>query len=368
MTQILSRYVAVLFLQAALLFSTGLILLASVIDFAVRIKQFLEMKIDSPAGFVAQYYLYKIPFLMPFLLPPALLMAAAFTLIRLARANEIVPILMGGRSMRQVCAPFLAVAAAATLLTAAVEEYVLPAFGKEMNLLEERAHRADLSRAMSARSVTGDLIFAKEFDWSTLTGRQVQITLLDANGQLAREIIAETAQWRPERKEWFLTHGYLQDFVNGRRKTKLLPDGSEALDRTLFGGEGYALSLMIEPAQFTTFSFYSSYRPFEETRELVRRYPNVMTYRSQWYQRFLNPFTSIVLMLLGLPVIATVRSKGSFFVGATLCFFVVMAYFGIVLLVQTLGLRGALSLELASFGPPALFALFGAYRYATLRT
>lgn len=366
MRQILSRYVSSLFLQTSTLFAAGLILLASVVDFAVRIKQFLEMGLED--GLLFQYYLYKIPFLLPFLLPVALLMAAAFTLIRLARANEIVPILMGGWSMRRLCAPFLAASAVTCLLVVAIEELVLPAIGAPMNIIEERIHRVDRSRALTARGLDGDLMFAKEFDWGTLTGKSVQITILDEQGQLAKEIHAQVARWIPEKKEWFLAQGHSQDFENGQYKTKRLPDGSEAMDRTTFGEEGTSISLSIEPSQFTTFNFYSSYRPLKETRNLIERYPNVSSYRSQFYQRFTNPLTSILIMLLGLPIVATVRSRGSFFVGSSICFFVVAAYFGVVLVAQTLGSRGFISVELGSFGPIALFTGVGIYRYAIMRT
>ncbi len=368
MRSILSRYVAWLFVQAWALFTLGLLFLALIIDFAIRLGQFLDAKLASPAHFISIYYLHKIPFLLPYLPPTSLLLASSFTLIRLSRANELVPILMGGRSLRMICLPFVAAALLTGVGIAFLEEYVIPLAAGNMTLLEERAYRGEGSMAMHARSARGDQMYATRFNWTNLTGVNVQITLVDGLGRVSEEIKAKEAMWLPEQKGWLLSNGEIQPFVDGRRKTRLNPDGSETLDRSTFDLNGFFIPIRIEPEKFTSFDYYASYRSLEATRRLMDQYPQIAAYRAQFMARFVSPLSPLVLLLVGLPMIGVLRIRGSALVGGALCFLLVAAYFGAVLAGSGIGTRGSVPMEVASLAPTGLFLILGVALFGRMRT
>jgi lipopolysaccharide export system permease protein len=368
MFQMLSRYVTLLFIQSWILFSSGLLLLTTVIDFAVKIQQFFDQRVANPLEFVVLYYFEKLPFFLPYLLPTSLLLAAAFTLIRLSRANEIVPILMGGRSLRRVCAPFLVMAVLVGAGLAAIEELVIPPAAVSMTLLEERVYHSDGVLTLHARSAQGDQLYATKFDWSSLSGQNFDFMLVDAKGQIMREIKARFGRWLPEQKCWVLSDGEVVEFEGGHMKLIEQPDTRKVLDRKTFGAEGYRVPIRIEPEKFTAFDYYASYRTLEETRKLIEQFPHIAAYRKQYLQRFITPVTPIVLLLLGLPLIGVLRVRGSALVGGALCAFVLACYYGAMLFGSFLGDRGVLPVEAAALGPTAVFLLIGGFTFSRLRT
>jgi lipopolysaccharide export system permease protein len=368
MTTILSRHVAGRFLQSLGLFLASLVALAVIIDFAVILRRLLDMRLSNPAAFVLEYYLLKVPFLLPFLLPVSILLATAFTLTRLSRGNELVPILMGGCSLRRVCGTFLVAGAGGGLALAALEEYLLPAVAPRMTLIETTVYKTDQSKACHARGPGGNQMFLLTFEWSTLLGKSAQVTLVDDSGQLAREIVSEEARWLPDRKGWLFLRGTIQEFEGGRRRVRRLPDGSEVLDQKPIDERGVFLSTGIEPAHFTTFDYYESYRTLAETRRRMKDFPRVVAHRIQYYSRFAAPLTPVILLLLGIPLMNVLGARHTALVGGALCFLVALAYFSVVLLGQELGGRSLIPAEAAAFGPLSLFAAAGAGGFLWMRT
>src|SRR5215475_7508178 len=112
MTRLLDRYVLGIFLPAVLLFTVTLLFLFIAVDFASKLGRFLEIKsLDIPLyRFILTYYLYRVPLLLLILIPSVMLFAPTFTVIKLARANEILPIATSGISLRRMALPFVTAA------------------------------------------------------------------------------------------------------------------------------------------------------------------------------------------------------------------------------------------------------------------
>lgn len=124
--RLLDRYVLGIFIPALAMFTLTLLFLFIAVDFAAKLSKFLELRDLSLIKFVATFYAVRIPMLLVILLPSVLLFAPTFTVIKLARANEILPIAASGISLRRLSLPFLAAACLGSLGMAAIDEFILP--------------------------------------------------------------------------------------------------------------------------------------------------------------------------------------------------------------------------------------------------
>ena len=129
MTRLLDRYVLGIFIPALALFTVTLLFLFVAVDFAAKLGKFLEIKDTALVPFILKFYLYPIPMLLVILIPAVLIFAPTFTVIKLARANEILPIATSGISLRRMSLPFVVTAMLASIAMGAMEEFVLPRVG-----------------------------------------------------------------------------------------------------------------------------------------------------------------------------------------------------------------------------------------------
>jgi len=126
MMRLLDRYVTTLFAGALAVFAAAFVALFVTVDFASNLGRFLELKSVSIPRFVLWYYLLRLPMTVVLVLPMIVLFASIFTVIKLQRTNEVLPIAASGISLRRMSRPFLVAAVLAAGGMAALEEYVLP--------------------------------------------------------------------------------------------------------------------------------------------------------------------------------------------------------------------------------------------------
>ena len=94
MIRLLDRYILSIFLSALAVFTTAFAMM--------RHRSLLPLLV-----FVLEYYLLRLPMILTYLLPMVILFAAMFTVFKLSRTNEILPIAASGTSLRRMALPFL---------------------------------------------------------------------------------------------------------------------------------------------------------------------------------------------------------------------------------------------------------------------
>ena len=110
MIRLLDRYVLSIFLPAFGLFTVAFLALFLAVDFASNLGKFLDLKSVDLLPFVLRYYGCRLPMMATYLLPVVALFAPIFTVIKLSRTNEILPVAASGTSLRRLsgCAPMRA--------------------------------------------------------------------------------------------------------------------------------------------------------------------------------------------------------------------------------------------------------------------
>lgn len=366
---ILYRYISGLFVQALGIFSLTLVSLVVIIDFVVKMGRFFQIQEEPWWMFAARYYGYKLPFLLPFLLPSVILFAAMFTILRLAKSNELTPILMGGMSLRRVCGPFLVAAVLVGGAIGVLDDRVLPGFADEIAVLEDRVRGEKVTYRVLAKDVHGNHVYAESYDRGARQLRKVWITLVDAAGFRTREIEAQTGVWDEARKVWVLSHGAVERFERGQRVEVDTGTGAPRCARETFGENGCTAQIGVTPADLAKKSgFAGQFLSVGEAREAIRRYPHVALYRMQLYTKFTAPLMSVLLLLLGLPYVVSASRARNLFVGMGLCVVLVLGFYVVQIAMVELGNKAVVPAEAAAFLPVLAFGVWGAVAFARMKT
>jgi lipopolysaccharide export system permease protein len=368
MTRLLDRYVLGIFLPAVLLFTVTLLFLFVAVDFARNLGRFLEMK--DPGGplyqFILMYYLYRIPLLMLILIPAVTLFAPTFTVIKLARANEILPIAASGISLHRMSLPFVAAAALAGLTMAAMDEFVLPMVGPGISATEAMRIRRNFDFNVEDWDGQTQLWGRKYTLSDQLLSEGVRITRLDEAKEPIEVIIAERCQWNAKLKRWVAFEGSVEHStiivyepgMKPRIKTEPIPK------------DGYVVNCKLTPETLRKDMGGAppdTFLPLRNQIREMRRYPHVPSIVIRVHQRFSFPLSPLVLLLVGLPFVMDPHSK-SFIKGLIFSFLLALGYYVAHFACIDLGNRGGLPPIVAAWLPISAFGAVGLVAFSRMRT
>ena len=303
---------------------------------------------------IADFYFYQAFLFFVYLSGMIPVVAAAFTLMRLSRFNELTAVLAAGVPLLRVAMPVILAGVVLNALLIADQELVIPRIiPKLMRDHDERAdadgksfdipamqddqmallHVAKYTPATAAGPATMqtvDIRERREADREVVgpDGRATVRRVIEASGHLT----ADAATWNEAEQRW--------DLVNGRRMTGLGPDDMQS------GVEPAAFyKSNITPEEIALYRSGDWVEMLSTSRidELIARpgsYGQAHLLRVK-HTRFVQPIMNVVLLLLAIPCVLT-REPGKLKSAAAKC-----------LLVTGLGM-GALFLShlLAGTRPP----------------
>lgn len=357
--RLLDRYLLSTFLAALGVFAAAFVTLFLAIDFASKLGKFFELQEVSLIPFILHYYMVRLPMVAAYLLPMVVLFAAIFTVVKLARTNELLPMVASGTSLRRVSAPFFVTAALAALTMATMDEFILSRLGNEITETDDILSNREVSWGVSDfRDRTS--IYASHYDHIRRRMSNVRIKRLDDEARAAEVVRAATCNWDPERKHWVAKRGTIEypSPVNASPRT-------EPIDP-----EGYVVMAGSSPLTISPNSAFTSKLPFAPLATLLeqaRLEPDVPAFRVKVHSRFTFPLSPLVLLLLGLPFVAT-APRTSLIKGLFFCFALSVAYYITHFAALDLGNRGDADPMLAVWTPTALFSAAGLAAFARMRT
>jgi lipopolysaccharide export system permease protein len=366
MTRLLDRYILGIFIPALALFTVTLLFLFIAVDFAAKLGKFLELKDQPLVPFILKFYLYRIPMLLVILIPAVLIFAPTFTVIKLARANEILPIATSGISLRRMSMPFLVTAMLASIAMGAMEEFVLPRVG--IQIAKSDAELARRGFDWNVEDYDGRTkLWAKHYTMKNqLLSMGVRITRLDDSMQPVEIITAQRAQWNARLKRWVAFEGsveYPLDVIKepGKKpytkKEEIPPDGKvvecDLTPQTLQKDMGG--------------SNRGSFDTLQTQIQEMNKYPHVPAFVLRVHARFSFPLSPIVLLLVGLPFVMDPHSK-SFVKGLIFCFLLSLGFYVTHFQCADLGNKGRIPPLVAAWFPILSFGTAGLLAFARMRT
>lgn len=357
----LDRYVSRKFLILLSFAVAGLAGAAFLLVFLERLGETLER--GKPVGLLVRHAWFKLPELLAFVLPVAVLAAALLALGFLARTNEATAMKACGISAYRTVLPVLVLAAAASVAAFAVQERVVPAaharseaaWGAISDLPARTYGPLDRHWILGR---DGERVYHYDYlDPGSATFRRLTVFDIEpVRFLLSRRLYAETATFAGDSIDY--RDGWTRDFTGG-------PGPSFARGETGRLTVAEARSAFLEPAR----------EPQQMTLAELRRYAGEVRrlgfpaerLRAELAQKTAMPFVSLVMALLAVPFGFRMGRKGAL-VGIGLSVAVAMAYWGTFAAFRSLGIAGILSPFLGAWGANIIFGAAGAVGLFRLRT
>lgn len=298
MLRTVDRYLLRAFLWNYALSLFVMISLYVTLDLFLNFDEFTEN--GYPIGHVLlnviDFYGYNIPLYFAQLSGPITLFAAAMTLARMHRANEMTAMLASGMSMYRIAAPVLAAGLLMNVLWVADQEALIPRIAPKLSRFRDDVEGRRVYRAWCLRDGENRLLSAAKFvPGQSLLGN-LNVIERTPDGQFAGVIVADTAEWEAAERRWKLTRG-LELRPGTESGDGFRPDAK--LERRAV--EYYETDLTPDELMLRQSKQWLGFLGLSQLADLERRgivgEEQVARIR---HQRFTQPFLNMILLVLGI--------------------------------------------------------------------
>jgi len=367
MMSLLQRYVLKKFIYCYVISVAGLIGIFLVVDFFERVDEFVRR--DVPYVDLIFYFIYKVPGIVFYMAPQAVLIATVITLASLARDNEIVAMKACGIGVVGITLPIIGASFIVALLVLASNEYVAPLANERANyifevtvqnnpVLETGDLFIDINRS-KVWTVTKDGAIWNIGQFDPDEGRMDNVSIFYRlnDYSIHKRIDAKEVIW--DGKQWEFFDGFIRTFVSGGLDTTIY------FKKKIFPVEETLSDFIINNK--TIRSEELSLSELHKTiQELTAEGKNTLKSRVEFHQKISYPFISIVLALLAIPLsLRSSRHGGVLFcVGVNLAVGFVFSF--LYAMGVSLGVGGFFSPLFAAWGPFLFFSSLGFYLIFTL--
>ncbi|MBI3990336.1 MAG: LPS export ABC transporter permease LptF [candidate division NC10 bacterium] len=340
-------------------FLIGLLLFTFVLMMG-KVLHFTELLITRGVGVqtVLTLFLYLLPYSLMVTIPLAALLALLAVYSRLSSEGEVIALHVSGLSLRRLMVPGLILGVAAYLITSVITLAILPKSNRAFKELVFRLARSHATFALQegvfTTPVDGVILYVEQLEGgSTLKG----ILLMDGRDPKAeRVVIAQQGAFLPSPDGQGLT----LRLSNGTLHLST-PDQSDryrlahfdSLDFSLLKGNGAGGLNRTRGDQEMTLG---------ELRARISRLKvergNFRPFQVEFHRRLAIPFTSLVFVLIGVPLGIRLKKGGR---GGSLALSLGFALFYYILIVagEDLGDRGKIPPAVAMWTPNLFLGLLG---------
>jgi len=267
---------------------------------------------------IGDYYFYQCFLFFVQLSGIIPVVAAAFTLMRLSRFNELTALLAAGMPLLRVAMPIIIAALVLNSLVLVDQELLIPRMIPKLTREHGDIHQAATNyyEVQAMQDADGGLLYASRYypappdsppkieELTVIQRSEVTHSHVDASGNKVDEqvlvpyamIVAKSAQWDPTHGQWVLT--------DGRRASGLRPN-----DRTVAQSRCDVYSSGATPEEIGLYRSgnFVDLLSTERIDELLAR-PKSYGRLSLWrvkHWRFTQPLMNVILLLLAIPCVLT---------------------------------------------------------------
>lgn len=291
---IIQKYLMTFFF-VALIFSQ----IAIVIDFSEKVEEFIKKSIPVNE-IIFEYYFTFVPFINGLLWPLFAMIAVIFFTSRLANNSEIISILGAGVSFRRLMVPYMLAAGLITTLHLIANHYIIPS-GNKIRLDFEHRYtdtHADKGKTKDLHMFIGPdtKVYIRFYSKTDTSARDFRLERFK-DGQLVYLLKARQAKWNGEPNKWQLSNYEIRTF-NGMKET-FVQGGNEKMDTTL----------SLYPKDFVQYHNQKEMMTTGELQHFIgmqrqRGLEATKGYEIEIYRRTAEPFTIIILTLIGMSLAA----------------------------------------------------------------
>jgi len=356
--RVLTKYLIREFTKFFVIFEAVFLFLYLVIDFLDRIDNFIEAGVAGSIVFF--FFLYKLPFTVVQMAPPALALTVIVTFSLLRRSHEITAMKSCGINLFDVSRILLFAALCIGAVTFLISDILVPYASTRGNRIwKTYVNKMDPSLFYGSNQIwykgPDRIYWIRHFSSGSNTMNDATFYFFDGSFRLIRKIECRKGMWVDG--NWILEDAIVQK-LDGRGEYRL-----NKFDRL-------TLDLPENPDSFK--------KGMKEPEEMdlwhLKRYAEDVRkegYDSSKYLVDMNikiafPFICLILVIMGIPIALELRS-GSIPMGVSVGIGVCFLYFLTLGFSRSLGLMGAIPPILAAWLPNILFSFIGIYLMLRLR-
>jgi lipopolysaccharide export system permease protein len=342
------------------LFGVGVVLMLFEGSVIFQVLNTLDQRVSLWG--LARVLLFKVPYLMVWSAPVAMLFASAFAINRLGRDNEITCIRSAGVSVRRICLPIAVVGLVVSGLAFLANERLVPWAEQQANDTMRK-----MAIAQAIPQIQPNIFFNSESFWFYIGSVQkvgardveVQNVLmyhLPEDGGLPSLMTAKRGR----------SHGMVWEFEDGW-EGKFDRDGVASVQKR------FVHPIQIDLARAVQ-DFWVNQRTSQEmtTSELKRQIDTIggggTSFRStalndlalDYHLRFSIPLSCLIFALLAAPLSLRFARGGSFW-GILLSIVVGFVYYNTIFFAKIMGSNGVIPPALAGWSQDVLFGIFAVF-------
>ena len=322
--RILDRYMLANFVKNYVISLMVLIGLYVVLDMVFNFDELAEVQSRTGAGGVegamkllrglADYYFYQCFLIFAHLSGIIPVVAAAFTLIRMQRFNELTASLAAGVPLLRSAAPIIIAAMVTQAFLVVDQEVLIPRMINKLTRKHDEMQQASAkSFAIAAMQDENNAIlrasrYHAPAPTQTAYMEHVDVIQRDENGNATGHVSADRAEWDARGKRWKLTNGLLVTGLRPGDKVEQKP------------ADVYASSITPDEVALYRSSGYTAMLSTPRINQLLERpksYGTVDLLRVK-HARFTQPLLNVVLLLLAVPSVLS-REPGRIRFGLMQC-------------------------------------------------
>ena len=366
---ILDRYLISCFFRSFLLVLFALVAIYIFAEFTEILDDIQDNKL--PLSISLKYFLFQIPQIIWWIVPPATMMTTLITFGLLTKSSEITAMKASGISLYRISLPILATAAFICVIIFFMQDRILPTSNKKASEIRDviKNGPSKTYSSLNRQWLLGEgNRFYHFLNYDERNGVLQRIYVYDVSddNQLDKIIVAKDAEWVEtfigkdghDKNRWRFHQGWVKAF-EGKEIVKFKKfsesDFILAEDPHFFAKENKTPDLM-------------SYRELNEYIADLERSGLDTTEASVISGVKLSwPVITLVLTLIGIPFSFKMGKQGALY-GICISFIGCIIFWTVMCIFRALGNTGVLSPFLAAWAPNILFALLGIYLLLTVRT
>jgi lipopolysaccharide export system permease protein len=309
--KILDRYIVGSFIRNYLISFFVLVGMYVILDMVFNFDELVEVQeragVSGIEGVVeivraaGNYYLYQLPVFFVHLSGMIPVVAAAFTLIRFSRFNEMSAMLSAGVPLLRIASPIIICALVLNGLLLLDQELLIPAIIPQLTRERQDAGRDDASSFTQIPAMQDEhngVLNVARYKPAPRNPVMFEFTLIERNEQLqpVSRLIARRADWNPDSQSWLLT--------DGKRITGLLADSARRVEDNV---PAYKSNITPEEVSLYSSGKYVEWLPTRRIDQLLERpqqYGALALQRVK-HARFTQPLVNVILLLLAIPCVMT---------------------------------------------------------------
>jgi lipopolysaccharide export system permease protein len=352
--KVIDRYIINKYL-GTFIFTLGIFIVISVVfDISEHLDNFLS-KHATLYEIAFQYYAGFIPFYINMLSPLINFLAVIFFTAKMANQTEIVPILSGKVSFNRFLKPYFMAATLIFIVSFFANVYLIP-YTNKLKIDFENSHgfNGDQDPTKSEVHLKLDAhtyVYLQSYQQESHTGYTFIMEKFNGD-DLKQKLYAPTIQYDSVKKSWKLDNCTIR-YVNGLHERQLTGINKDTTldmvpaDFDVLHDDSYdAMSLKVLNTAIA--------------KERIRGSGVLNNMLYQKYRRFIYPFSTFVLMLIGV-ALSSQKVRGGIGlplgIGIILCFaFIIVDKFAFVF-----AEKGTVSSLVAAFIPNLLFGALSVY-------